>query len=278
MLGFSAISEFSVSEVLYLTTVRTAGTAVGEAFASGVGRHLGIFKAAGHAVGISFAKGTIFKLGTPAERKNQPFDFSVNALQAILWQYNKARNLKGLLAAKQDWYDKNQTQFWQDWYTNVFDLRTANDFGCSVWSVILGLPLAIEYEASDGENWGFAPYQNNFNRGNFAPPVLTPLPLTTAQKRVVLQLRYFQLITRGCPPEINKFLARIFQDLGPAYVVDNLNMTMQYVFAFNLPAPLAFILKYYRLLPAPAGVAVTFISNGQSVGTARGEAFAHGGT
>ena len=276
MLGFDAVSEYAISEVYFPQTIAVAGTAKGEAFAQATGRHLGVFASAGHAVGVSFAQGLIFKLGTPAVRKNQPFDFSVNALQALLWQYNKAPVLTAILKAKQAWYDKNQTQFWEDFYTDIFDLRTANDFGCAVWSIILGLPLSIEYLASDGHNWGFDPYQNNFDRGNFAPGVLTPLPLTVEQKRLVLQLRYFQLITRGCPPQINKFLSRIFGAYGPAYVVDNLNMTMTYIFAFNLPAPLQFIFKFYDLLPAPAGVKVTFISNGQAQGTAVGAAVVSG--
>lgn len=280
MLGFGAHSEFAISEVYYPITRAAAGAAAGVASAHGVGRHLGIFKAAGHAVGVSFASGAIFKIGNENVARNQPFDFSVNALQAILWQYNKAATLVALVKAKQAWYDANQTKFWQDWYTDVFDLRTANDFGCAVWSIILNLPLAIEYNASDGANWGFGPSQKNFEHGNFAPQFLAPLPLTTAQKRLVLQLRYLQLTTRGCPPQINKRFSEIFKDLGPAYVVDNLNMTMTYVFAFTLPAPLSFILKYYSLLPAPAGVAVNFISSGagQSIGLARGQAFAHGGT
>lgn len=280
MLGFDALSEFAVSEIYYPQTLAAAGTANGEAFAHGVGRHLGTFASTGHAVGAAFAVGAIFKIGNQNVRRNQPFDFSVNALQALLWQYNKATTLIALLKAKQAWYDANYTQFWQDWYTNVFDLRTANDFGCAVWSIILRLPLSVEYEASDGANWGFGPSQQNFEHGNFAPQTLSVLPLTVAQKRLVLQLRYLQLTTRGCPPQINKRFFQLFKDLGPAYVVDNLNMTMTYVFAFTIPAPLSFILKYYNLLPAPAGVKVNFISSGagQSIGTARGQSFAQGVT
>ncbi len=37
----------------------------------------------------------------------QNFDYSVNLLQALLWQYNEAKNLQGILEAKQTWYDIN---------------------------------------------------------------------------------------------------------------------------------------------------------------------------
>lgn len=198
-------------------------------------------------------------LNAPMNR-NQQFDFSVDVLQAILWQYNTGPSLISVIQSKQNWYDANQTAFWNDWYTDVFDLRTANDFGCSVWAVILKLPLSIEYLAPTGNNFGFDPYSKNFERGNFVPTVLAPLPLTTAQKRLALQLRYAQLITRGCIPQLNAFLKRIFAALGPAWVIDNLDMTIVYHFDFVLPAGLAFLLSFYDLLPRPAGVAATYTS------------------
>lgn len=71
----------------------------------------------------------------------QSFDYSVDLLRSVLWAYNEAENLQGLLNAKQTWYDKNHVEFWESWITDVFDLRTANDFGLSVWAVILDLPL-----------------------------------------------------------------------------------------------------------------------------------------
>ena len=136
--------------------------------------------------------------------KIQAFDFSVNLLQAILWQYNDAARLQSLLEQKQAWYDLEHEEFWGDWYTDVFDLRTAIDFGLSVWSVILNVPLTITSGGEPSENlWGFGPFRKNFNRGNFAPSS-SGIKLTTAQKRLVLQLRYFQLVTRGAVPEINR--------------------------------------------------------------------------
>ncbi len=71
----------------------------------------------------------------------QEFDFSVNLLKAILWQYDGSPNLKGLLDEKDAWYISNQTEFWDNWITDVFDLRTANSFGLGVWSIILNESL-----------------------------------------------------------------------------------------------------------------------------------------
>lgn len=71
----------------------------------------------------------------------QEFDFSINLLEALIWQYNNAPRLESLLRQKQTWYDVNNRDFWQDWLRDVFDLRTANTFGLRVWSIILGLSL-----------------------------------------------------------------------------------------------------------------------------------------
>jgi len=189
----------------------------------------------------------------------QPFDFSVNLLRALLWQHNAAARLESLLTSKQAWYDSTQSAFWSSWITNVFDLTTANDFGLSVWAIILDVPVSIT-EGGDDEGkpiWGFAPDDVNFENGNFAAWI--KLPLTTEQIRLVLRLRYFQLVTRGTVPEINAFMADLFADLGSVYVTDGLNMNARYVFGFPLSTDLETVLSAFDLLPRPAGVRIDYV-------------------
>jgi len=189
----------------------------------------------------------------------QALDFNVNLLQALLWQYNEALRLQSLLEQKQAWYDENQTEFWESWYRDVFDLRTANDFGLAVWAVILNIPLTITSGGvASTRLWGFGQYRRNFNRGNFAPST-SGIRLTTAQKRLVLQLRYYQLVTRGDIPDINRFLNYVFAGYGKVYAVDGLTMTMSYVFTFAIPSSLRFVLENYDVLPRPAGVGVNYV-------------------
>lgn len=144
----------------------------------------------------------------------QAFDFSVDLLRALLWQYNDAARLEALLRQKQEWYDANQTAFWRDWTRDVFDLRTANDFGLAVWAIILNVPLAAASQGDDPNKpiWGFGQYRENFTNGNFAS--ISSSQLSTEQKRLVLRLRYFQLVTRGTVPEVNSFLRYLFGDMG----------------------------------------------------------------
>lgn len=192
--------------------------------------------------------------------KIQAFDFSVNLMRAMLWQYNDAARLEALVRQKQEWFDAENQGFWEDWQRDVFDLRTANAFGLSVWAIILDMPLTIESGSTPGEErliFGFATDDENFSHGNFEPWVA--LPLSVEQSRLILRLRYYQLVTRGTVPEINQFLQALFSDLGSAYVVDGLNMTARYVFGFPLSTDLQQVFSFFDLLPRPAGVLVDYV-------------------
>lgn len=192
--------------------------------------------------------------------KIQAFDFSVNLLRAMLWQYNDATRLEALVRQKQEWFDAENQGFWEDWQRDVFDLRTANAFGLSVWAIILDMPLTISSGSDPGEErvvFGYALDDENFDNGNFEPWV--ELPLTIEQSRLILRLRYFQLVTRGTVPEVNQYLQALFADQGSAYAVDGLNMTARYVFGFPLSTELQQVFSLFDLLPRPAGVFVDYV-------------------
>ena len=184
----------------------------------------------------------------------QDFDFSVNLLKVILWQYNEDENLLALLEKKQAWYKKNQSEFWTNWYTDVFNLETANNFGLSVWSIILDVSINSELPPSDldAPAFGFGEYYENFNNGNFISQSSTSINLSLSQKRLVLQLRYYQLISNGTVPDINRFLKRMF---GDAYVLDTYNMGyVTFVFKEEVSEEFQYVLENFDLLPIPAGV------------------------
>lgn len=196
----------------------------------------------------------------------QALDFSVDLMRALLWQYNDAARLEALVRQKQDWYNANQEAFWNDWVADVFDLRTANDFGLAVWAIILDIPLVVAsaVDPDDKPIWGFDQYRENFNNGNFAS--IASSALSTEQKRLVLRLRYYQLVTTGAVPEINAFFAYLFAPLGPAYVKDGYDMRARYVFEFPMPSALEVVLTEFDLLPRPAGVKVDYVIIGDADG------------
>lgn len=189
----------------------------------------------------------------------QEFDYSVNVMSAALWQYNDAQRLLSLLEQKQAWYDENQSAFWTSWYDNVFNLDTADQFGLTVWAIILDIPIIVVTETPPEQiGFGWGPLHKNFTHGNFKA-VAGGQQLTVEQSRTVLKMRYFQITSRGTVPEINRFMSILFSDMGDAYVIDNLDMTISYVFDFVLPSNMRYILNNYDILPRPAGVSADYM-------------------
>lgn len=182
----------------------------------------------------------------------QPFDLSVDLLRTILWQYDNAEALQSIIRQKNDWTEEENEGFWAWWRRDVFNLDTASDFGMSVWSIILAVPLGYDVPSSGSRSvFGFGTFNLNYENGNFGRDTAGTVSLTPEQKRLVLKLRYFQLISRGTVPEMNFFLQLLF---GDAHVVDNLDMTFSVVFGY-VPGPdVMFILTEFDLLPRPSGV------------------------
>jgi Protein of unknown function (DUF2612) len=190
----------------------------------------------------------------------QQVDYDVNLLQAILWQYTNATNLQGLLEAKDAWYAANQTAFWQDWYTNVFNLATADQFGLIVWGIILGLPLYVNAVPYEGAVFSFdAPV--GFDQGILGSENGSAYMLPVETQRLALQLRYFQLTSSGTVPETNRMLAYVFANYGKAWLLDYGDMTQAYVFDFPVTFDLQYLFNNYDILPRPAGVASSYIDN-----------------
>lgn len=189
----------------------------------------------------------------------QKFDYSVNLLRSLIWQYDNTANLRGILEKSQEWHTVNQQGFWENWLTDVFDLRTANEFGLSVWSIILGQSLYTNFvPTSTGPSWGFGVDNLNFENGNFANQGGTNI-YSLSISRLLLQLRYFQLTSSGTLPETNRMLKYLFADYGDAYVVDNQDMTITYMFDFAIPAEMSYIFNNIDILPRPACVKASFV-------------------
>lgn len=226
----------------------------------------------------------------------QQFDYTINLLRSILWQYDETTKLVGLIENKQIWHTDNQTGFWTSWFDDVFRLTTANDFGISVWAIILGLPEFVPLSIDPlgkpifgfNENLVFPALLNtylNFGNSNFSVQG-SSLPITLEEKRWLLRLRYFQLICRGAIDDyttieagtltvnvnlgINNFLRHLSQSSlapmnGEVWALDGLDMTMTYVFNFNVPEVIRQMVVAYDLMPRPAGVELNYLVLGGPV-------------
>lgn len=183
-----------------------------------------------------------------------------NCREAILWQYEQAERLIGLVNVIQAGYDKLNTDFWQNWYRDVFNIDTANDFGLSVWARILNLPLAHKIGAGEPkDSWGLSEERLNFQKGaNFARGTGENLQLTTDQIRLIVRTRYFALTHRPTLKNINEHLDRYYsKGKDKVYVVDPMDMTfLIYTFTFQIDNALHYLLENLDILPRPMGVGV----------------------
>jgi hypothetical protein len=157
---------------------------------------------------------------------------TVDILSALDWQRSNAKGLVTLAKSIQQWMKDNHCKFWDDWQVDVFDLNTANDFGLSVWSRILDVPLFGEDLPSDN-----------------------PIVLTTEQKRIMLKLKAFIISSNSSTYEINLKLKEILGGIK-LVALDNLDMTYQYLIFDNDIIDFVQTLLKYKLLPAPNSVSV----------------------
>ena len=217
--------------------------------------------------------------------KIQEFNnFDLDLTLSLLWQYNEATNLQSLITQKQSWYDLYFSEFWRNWFFNVFSLNTADLFGTAVWSIILNVPffVPVQLRPLDAPTWGFNQVISppppphllnsylNYENSNFSD--IEGFTLTVEEQRWLLRLRYFQLTTltniadfNGDPAySINDFLAYLCTDNqigynGTIYVLDNLDMTMTYHFTDpDFPVALFTIINTLGTWPRPAGVSISF--------------------
>jgi len=179
----------------------------------------------------------------------------IDITQVLLWQYNDAEKLQQLIFKHQEWIDANHNQFWDDWYRDVFDLRTANDFGCAVWASILGVSFATQVSDGTKRIFGFGTYYTNFYQSNFSAVASGAVQLTTVQKRMILMLRYLRITSSATVPEINFALKELF---GDAYIVDNYDMTITIVFPTTPESTAKYILQNYDVLPVPSTVELIY--------------------
>lgn len=156
-------------------------------------------------------------------------------------------------------------EFWENWYTDVFNIPTANAFGLSVWSRILGLPFLLDQVPEDYPTFRFD-NPENFDQGNFRPSG-GGVSLTIPDYRVALQMWFFRCISDCTFWKVNNFYNFILKErFGEKAIVlvDSsklpvpLPMVWTYVFNVEISAQLFTAITTYDLLVRPTGVKVQF--------------------
>lgn len=186
----------------------------------------------------------------------QQFDFSVDLMRSILWQYEGAPRAVALARNDQAWIEAHHSEFWRNWHRDVFNLDTANQFGLSVWARILGVSLEIGESRRVEGVFGFGAGNANFQNGNFGRSSDGQVSLDIESARKLLKLRWFQLTMRPTVPNINQALVSVF---GPdsAYIADSYDMNLVTFFFLQTPDyRLRRLLEKTDILPRPSTVGV----------------------
>ena len=195
------------------------------------------------------------------------FNCNINLLTALDWQRSNAESFKSFIQLKQNWYSENFCDQYNNWFDDVFNLDTANDFGLSVWSIILDEPVFGEIEPApiDYPAWGFGTENKNFGNGNFSPGDQGgSYSFSTEEKRVLLKLKAYNLnmsgTVSGGSTSINKALRRLLGE-NSLTCIDNRNMTFTYLLYEESLS--GFIIELYKrdLLPRSAGINISLVLN-----------------
>ncbi|ANY17225.1 DUF2612 domain-containing protein [Bordetella pseudohinzii] len=185
----------------------------------------------------------------------QLFDFSVDLMRSILWQYEGAPRAIALARDDQAWIDGHHSEFWRNWHRDVFDLDTANEFGLSVWARILGVSLEIGASRRVEGVFGFGVTNANFENGNFGRASDGQVSLDIESARKLLKLRWFQLTVRPTAPNINLALEAVF-GAGKVFVFDHYDMTATFLFSSTPDYRLRRLLEQTDILPRPSTVGI----------------------
>lgn len=184
-----------------------------------------------------------------------------NVQQTLLSQYANAPRIQALIAGWNQMLDP--TTLIDQWYQQVWNLQTAQGFGLDVWGRIVGVSRVLSLtaqsyigfcEASDLTEEGFAQapwFQGEETTNNYR--------LADDGFRQLIYAKALANIAGGSVLDINRILMTLFAGQGDAYVRDNGDMTMSYVFRFVPTAVQVSIIQNSGVLPRPAGVGVSYV-------------------
>lgn len=88
--------------------------------------------------------------------------YNADVRQHLKWLQNEAPYITSLTNKKALWIDKYHEEFWAEWYANVYNINTANQFGLSLWCIILGVSSDLFNFNPATQRWAFGANRENF--------------------------------------------------------------------------------------------------------------------
>lgn len=144
-------------------------------------------------------------------------------------------------------------------FDTIWNVDTAIGYGLDIWGRIVGVNRVLQIPVG-GRYLGFeeagGATVDPFNQSPFfsGQPVSSNFALSDDAFRVLIFAKALANISDGSIKAINQLLRNLFAGRGNCYVVDNLDMTMTYMFKFILTPVEAAIVEQTGVLPKPVGV------------------------
>jgi len=186
----------------------------------------------------------------------------INWQGTVISQYNQSPTMQTLLYAINQWLDPSQNL--DDFYNMIWNVDTAHGYGLDVWGRIVAVNRVLSVQPQS-PFFGFTEATNvsawPFNQGIFYnhEKLLVNFILSDEGFRTLIMAKALFNIINGSIPAINQLLLNLFKGRGNCYVVDNRDMTMNYVFEFIPTNVEAAIIVQSGVLPRPTGVSVAFV-------------------
>lgn len=161
------------------------------------------------------------------------FNFAYDMSPVVLWQYEDAPILKGLIANQEEFLNSSIGDFVTALNSDFLNLTTASTDGLSMWGQLLQVPRPT-YTDDDGN-------------------VVT---FSDEQYKLLLRARIYLLTFDGSTRALNEFFKIVFPDL-PVVITDNYDMTVTINILTDPTPEIAVLFKkpyvdYF--LPRPSGV------------------------
>ena len=183
-----------------------------------------------------------------------------NYPETIISQYNSSPTINQLIASFNGYIDP--TANLEAFYDYMRNVKTAQGYGLDVWGRIVGVTRVLQVgnvtylgasgpDGTSGDSMDVAPFYNdNGTTQNYA--------LDDNSFRTLIYAKALYNICNGSTAAINNLLLELFGASGPCWVADNQNLTITYIFEFQLTPVQQSIVYQSNVLPRPSGVSVTY--------------------
>lgn len=188
--------------------------------------------------------------------------------KTILLQYSASPKLKAMIDLFNQAMDTDQ--FIDDFYDLIWNISAAETYGLNVWGKIVDISRYVTVEDVD-DVFGFDEAQNATSDNAYPQPfdeapfhdgemTTKTVELTNESYRTLILAKAMANITDCTIPGLNKIMLYLFGDKGRVFVTDAGDMTITYMFHFNLSDVDKSIAISSGALPRPSGVLANVIN------------------